>query len=481
MQEGAPAAPTMPKQPNLTTALLTLIVLLICPWLCFTTVSFGRDIFHNAGDRVREHLNSLNPKKPGGGIHDKWAFMVGVSKYQDKEIRPMKAARNNAMLLSSTLKEPSVGRFGNGHVAEVVGASATRDAILGALFSSALIKKSLPSDLIVLYFSGRTLLALDKNDICLCAYDTLSSEPELSGISLKETLASFKRRTQCSQIVCILDCSPNQESKANKGECLKVEDLAKATGVSVLSANVLDAESYACGSGTISCFTQFLTEGLKDSQGFFSIAKLADFVQTNITQEENQGVTVKQKVVFASPPGNDRAGDTVIGTSIATPWNISKFTMGHNVQTLAYTRPDLISTPSNNSAAVTDFRPLQRALAKDASKEPKIVAADTPVDEGSAANSAPGLDSYIANAKGQIKQKCHPPKGLKEHQVVTTFTVLKNGLIVDPVVTESSGDGTLDQGAIDALKAVSPLAALPKGAPNSIQIRYIFDGRVPAP
>src|SRR5262249_55860389 len=107
----------------------------------------------------------------------------------------------------------------------------------------------------------------------------------------------------------------------------------------------------------------------------------------------------------------------------------------------------------------------------------KIINGETPPDEDEATSTV-NLDAYVANAKGQIKQKWKPPKGLKEHQVVTTFTVLKNGSIVDPVVTESSGDAAVDQSAIDALKAASPLDALPKGAPSSIQIRYVFDWRV---
>jgi TonB family protein len=487
---GTLVAPTKLKNPNPTTVCSTLVLLLAGSSLWLIHDCFARDIFHNASDRVREHLSNLdrqfNASKKSGNvskpvIHDKWAFMVGVSKYQDKEIKPMKAARNNAVLLSSTLKEPNVGHFGAGHVAEVVGAAATRDSILGALFSSALIKKSLPTDLIVLYFSGRTLVAQDKNDICLCAYDTLSTEPELSGISLRETLASFKRRTQCPQILCILDCSPNQPPKLKKGECLSVDDLAKETGVSVLSASVLDGNSQACGSGTISCFAQFLTEALKDSQGYVSVGQLVDYVQNNIALEESGSTSVKQKVIFANAPGSDRIGEAMIGASIHTPWNVSKMAMGHNVQTLALVRPDLVGPPTSSSAPVLDLRNVAGAKEIASPRIAKIINGETPPDEddaSSGSNPAVSLDTYIANVKTQIKQKWIPPKGLKDHQVVTTFTVLKNGLIVEPVVAASSGNAAVDQSALDALKAASPLEPLPKGAPTSIQIRYVFDWRV---
>jgi len=454
----------------------------------FVKNCLGKDIFHTAGDKIQGHLDSIdkqiNPKHVSGGaktlIHDKWAFMVGVSRYQDKNIKPMKSARNSAMLITSTFKDAEVGHFGMGHVAEVAGVQATRDNILGALFSSALTKKTLPTDLIILYFSGRTLAAPDKNDVCLCAYDTISSEPELSGISLKETLASFRRRTQCPQILCILDCSPNQVT-GSKVDGLTVEELAKSTGVSVLSANVLDAESQACGSGTISCFSQFFTEALKDCQGYISVVQLVDFVQNNINAENPQ-TPLKAKVTFASAPASDRMGDAIIGTTLHTPWSVSKFAMGHNAQTLALERPDLVAPPVNSSAPVLDLTHLPPPTRKTVSPAPKIakiINGETPPDEDEdATGKAVDLDAYVAYVKGQIKEKWTPPKGLKERQAVATFTVLKNGIIVDPVITKSSSDPVIDQSALAALKAASPLKALPAGAPASIQIRYVFVWRV---
>jgi TonB family protein len=483
-------AKAKPIYRNAIAILSLLIVCGSCLILWCTHVCLAGDVIRDAGDRVRQHLNNLdrqlNPgrrSQPSNAvIHDKWAFLVGVNKYQDKSIKPIKSARNNAMLLAATLKESNVGHFSYGHVAEVVGTAATRDTILGALFNSALIKKSLPTDLIVLYFSGRTICVQEKNDVCLCAYDTLASEPELSGVSLRETLASFRRRTQCPQILCVLDCVPNRPPNQSR-EVLTVEDLAKSTGVSIMSANLLDAESHACGAGTISCFSQFFSEAMKDTNGYIPIVKLVDFIQTNISQEESYRTSIGQKVVFATAPGSDRAGEVMIGANIRTPWNISQVAIGHKVQTLALVRPELIAPPHPADAPVLDLRNVGSVGDKGIARVAKIVNGATPPDTddtSNSPNSGANLDAYVAKAKGQIKQKWRPPQGLKEQKVVTTFTVLKSGQIVDSAVVESSGNVAIDASALEALKAASPLEGLPAGSPTSIQIRYVFDWHVTA-
>jgi colicin import membrane protein len=107
----------------------------------------------------------------------------------------------------------------------------------------------------------------------------------------------------------------------------------------------------------------------------------------------------------------------------------------------------------------------------------KIINGETPPDQDESANPV-AVDDYVARIKSVISQKWQPPKGLQEHRVVTSFTILKNGLIVDPSVNESSGNAEIDRSALKALKEASPLEPLPAGAPSSIQIRYVFDWHV---
>jgi TonB family protein len=84
------------------------------------------------------------------------------------------------------------------------------------------------------------------------------------------------------------------------------------------------------------------------------------------------------------------------------------------------------------------------------------------------------LHPYIGTMKKVIQAKWQPPKGLEDHKVMTTFTILKDGTIQKAEITESSGIPSVDKAALDALKASSPLPPLPTGSPAYIQLRYRF-------
>jgi TonB family protein len=55
---------------------------------------------------------------------------------------------------------------------------------------------------------------------------------------------------------------------------------------------------------------------------------------------------------------------------------------------------------------------------------------------------------------------------------------MKDGRIVDSHIVEGTGMADIDQTALDALKASSPLDPLPKGSPASVDIKYKFDWQV---
>jgi TonB family protein len=458
----------------------------------------GHDLFGRSGSKVKtrfdsafQRYNSANQDGFSGTIHDKWALLIGVSRYQDKMIAPMKVARNNVMLMSETLSNGGVGHFPPGHISYLLGANATHSMIHAAFFGSALAHRALPSDLILIYICGRTMQIDKDGDICLCTYDTIASEPQSSAINLKELLSSLRKRTQCPQIVCLIDCEPNSVNSPHKGDPISLSELAKATGVTILSANSLSNSSHPCGVGTFSCFCQFLTEALKSSSGMMPIGNLAGFIQDNVNTEHPSD-EAKQEVTFVGAPGNDRAADLQLGAPIHAPWSITKANIGHNVDTLALDRPDLIETGQHKSKLFLKSHSSQNLIAHAPQTDkvafdvtaPTAKTGNNVISNGASpgdAGEAPAdidLNPYVARAKAAIRAKWQPPKGLENRQVVTTLTIQKDGTISNTAVIGGSGDAGIDQGALRALKAASPLEPLPKGAPASIELRYIFDWNV---
>ncbi len=109
---------------------------------------------------------------------------------------------------------------------------------------------------------------------------------------------------------------------------------------------------------------------------------------------------------------------------------------------------------------------------------PNIINGKTPDDIDEAPCSESELMDYVEKAKKAITSKWSPAKGFEDRNAVAVFTVTQNGKIENSKIIESSGSQVADESALKALKAASPLTPLPKGAPESIQIRYVFSWHV---
>jgi hypothetical protein len=444
------------------------------------------DALGNAQDKVRNRMthaldrldNALSPQRKfsRSTVREKWALFVGVNHFQDKSIEPLKCARNSALLLAKTFAQPEVGRFGEGHLATLAGYAATTHSIETALFHSSLMTKALPSDLIVLYFSTRLLPAKDSQDVCLCTYDTHNDQCEGSGIKLKEMLTSLRKRTQCQQIVCFLDCAPNSEDDKGYFKTLDIDRIAKDTGVSIVSASQLGSTAPSSGAGLISSFSQYVSEAMKVSGGAIPIGNLITYVQNSFAQDFQAGSGSTEQVVCAIAPGCEQIGEIHLGGRSRNGWSASQVNIGHNPDTLAAERPDLLQN---------GIRPPGQTIIT-GSKEPPVLVAErqtvngsSPENRGDTSVVNVNYGMYMEKMKSDIRNKWRPPQGLEQHRVVTTFEIMRDGVIFEPAVTESSGIPAVDQSALDALKEASPLDPLPAGAPRSIAIRrYVFDWKV---
>lgn len=117
-------------------------------------------------------------------------------------------------------------------------------------------------------------------------------------------------------------------------------------------------------------------------------------------------------------------------------------------------------------------------LSSFAEASPNIINGSAHDDSAEASCSEEELLDYVARAKKQISGKWHPVKGFENRDVVVVFTVNQDGTIENEQIVEDSGSQAINKSALEALKAASPLPSLPKGAPDSIQIRYVFSWHI---
>jgi TonB family protein len=502
-------------------------------------------------------------------IRDKWAVVIGISNYKDPKILPIKYGANSAIKLNQVFEDPAIGHFKGAHIMLLQQDDATRETVTDVL-ANGISRKALPQDMVIIYISTRWMPAKNGKDIIFCVNDTTVANPESTGIDLAGILKTIHKRTECKNIICMLDLSPVTEGTPTdklltdapmvKGQQSDIiSRLQTLTNISIFSANNFSTSSAQTPFTESSYFARFLMEDLNGSGGGMPL----DVFQPAVTAQVQQTVFAEQKLLqvpmFSSAPGSltNLALGAIVG-KMKDPFALagikSTTRIGLDGGQLPITHPELlpgagIGVPSpkptahqsfkrsadeingNSGSSVTSSayadssgstgpaatgsaaggptssKPSMASLRSSSTISSKSysgpVAAGLPSLSGPApslqtllqqsspnsaqskvpAQTSPAQDQsvvdvdlhpYIATIKKAIKSKWQPPKGLEDHKVMTTFTILKDGTIRQPEVSESSGIASVDQAAMDALKAASPLPPLPAGSPASIQLKYRF-------
>ena len=407
-------------------------------------------------------LADKNAKAPAPiFVRDKWAVVIGLSKYQDSTIEPVKYTTANIAALSRTLKDPNAGRFALDHVATLYDTKATQAHIEDVMSESWLMKKALPQDFILIYICGRAIFS-DK-DAVLYAFDTPKNAPNNTGISLNSLLSELHRRTQCKNILCLFDLVPASNESSSQTIQLWPK-MANDAKVAVLAANLAGEPSYQSGFTGTSLFTNYLVEGMQAGGGFITLDAIAQFIQQNAQTEARNQLHKDQHPQYVLPVQNIEMGSLIPGIVSKFAASQKPINIGHPLDRLALTRPDLIPRGPNRQLS-------------------QKVAAKTEEDDDDKDDSATGMGNidfgpYMTKMKKDIQSKWKPPVGLEQRKVAVVFSIYRDGTIAETNIVDSSGVESVDQSALEALKEASPLDRLPPGAPHSVRIRYQFDWKV---
>jgi TonB family protein len=398
-------------------------------------------------------------KKPIA-VRDKWAILIGVNRYKDPILPPLKYAEKNVVDLSRLLVDPAVGRFAPDHVQSITGGGASK-VRFNELIDTWLYKKALPGDMIVVYASTHVADNPGTGEAFLCLRDSMSTDPA-TGVPLLEFFKQVKQRTQANNVLLLLDTSYGGTAAAPDDKTLNALcDL----GVSVIAANNIGGQSYEDATTQNSFFTAQLMEGLKAGGGQLPLKAIATHIKDTVSSQVQKALSKAQMPVFL--PSRHLTDDQLppIGVEVKAQNQVQAFGFGHPVDQLGLTRPDLVMPR-------TAGKPVQLPPAP-----PGKGAAQSDEDEDDV-DHALDMRPYVAKMKSDIQKKWVPPKGLENRKLVAIFTIMRDGAIVRATIVESSGQADVDKSAMDALKAASPLDPLPKGAPRSVDIKYQFDWNI---
>lgn len=440
--------------------------------------------------------------------------MLGVSSFKDPTIPPIKYGAESANKLATLFRDGRAGNFKNDHMVVLRQDDATKVTTEDVLING-ITSKCLPSDLVVIYLSTRWALGKSGQDIIFCCNDTKLANADETGLDLLKVLTTIKRRTQCKNIVLLLDLSPIKEGiatdkllpmplKSKISPQSVIERLAALTDVSVISANNLSINSAQTPYTETSYFCRFLLEDLQGTSGGATLSSLNQMISdqvhsTVLAEQKLEQVTeasiVNDGMANAALGFIPKGKPVMIAGLLPSSWEHMRF--GIEGGRIPMDRPELMegsgigtpsqpppATASGGNRAVPKRAVVAQAPASDAksarqdAKGPAKNSAQDDDDDDEEPAKNVDLGPYITEAKKTIQSKWLPPKGLESHQVVTVFSILRDGTISEPQISQPSGIPAVDQAAIDALKAASPLPPLPAGSPKLIQLRYRFAWRV---
>lgn len=398
-------------------------------------------------------------------LRDKWALLVGVDSFQDPSMPPNKGNANNVSDLQTVLQNPAWGRFAPDHLMVLTGRKATKSGIEHAI-GDWLMKKALPDDLVFVYVSSASIQG-PNGEPMVFSYDTLGSEPESSGIDLKVVADDLKRRIQSHNIVMMIDASPVGKA---------APDFSKLTepGVTVITAATGSQQSITNGALNRSIFEHHLSEAIKHGGGTLTVRQIFDYLASTVNADAESAFKSKQNPALAAVPSNAPTLEVALGAPVRNVPHKS-FAVGHPIDQLALTRPDLMA---GNTVGAPVAAATQAISVKGPASSAKPVRKDDDDDDDDKTAQAVDYGPYIVNMKDSIRKNWKPPKGLESRRVVAVFTILRDGRIVSPTIVESSGNPEVDKSAMDALAATSPLPPLPKGSSRSVDMKYKFEWNV---
>ena len=211
-------------------------------------------------------------------IGQKWAVVIGISKYKDSRVAGLRYASADARSFYDWLISQQGGGYAPSQIRLLLDSGATAESIKNALFSW--LKQALEEDMVTIYFAGHGSPESPDtpNNLFLLPFDTKYNDIASTGFPMWDVETALKRFIKAKKVVVIADaCHSGGVGQsfdiARRGDrSVKInpisaglQNLSKiGDGVAVISASddkQFSQESQSWGGGH-GVFTYFLLKGL---------------------------------------------------------------------------------------------------------------------------------------------------------------------------------------------------------------------------
>jgi len=228
------------------------------------------------------------PSAPPRRVKDKWALVIGISKFKDPSINLNYAAKDAADFRQYLITEAG---FAPDHVKLLTNEQATRDNIEGYLGDKWLGRLANPDDLVTVYISSHG--STTKEDVgvnFLVAYDTDKDRLLSTGIPMQWITKMIKEQVHCDRILLVMDvCHSGAAASAVKGltreHGFDIDKVTVGTGQAILCSSLADQLSWESKKYQNSVFTRQLVEALRSKGRQTRLQDAFDFLRDKVQDE----------------------------------------------------------------------------------------------------------------------------------------------------------------------------------------------------
>ena len=258
---------------------------------------------------------------PRGGVHEKWALVVGISKFEDSNVPRLNYPSKDAQDLAAVLKDPNVGRFKSDHVHILVDQTATTHNIKTEL--NWLARSAEPDDLVVIFVSTHgSPRELDSRDVnYIVTRDTkIKPQDELfaTALGMVELTQVVRSRILARRTAILLDTCHSGAAASGKNRDVQESSVSSSTldairqgaGRAIITSSQVGESSWEDDEDQNGYFTHFLVEALRKNKGLDPNQKVFDYVHDRVSRSVMTKYEVKQEPVLSVSVGK---AEIVIG------------------------------------------------------------------------------------------------------------------------------------------------------------------------
>jgi hypothetical protein len=230
-------------------------------------------------------VSEENINKP---VDDKWALIIGISKFQKPEVNLKYSAKDAQDLRDFLVKEAN---FAPDHVKLLVDEQATKTNVLAEIGDKWLPHVARPNDLVLIFVSSHG--SPSKVDLeglnYLVMHDTDPNSLYATGLPLQDLAAAIKQRVHANRVVLIVDACHSGAANPAKGLVrlgnFDSDSLLTGTGQLVICSSEPSQVSWESKRYTNGVFTHQLIEALRSKGGKISLGEAFQQMQESVQSE----------------------------------------------------------------------------------------------------------------------------------------------------------------------------------------------------